>query len=216
MLIDFSRDITGESNEREAIFVSGSPLKTAKLFGVPCLPNATGEAQQQENIKVLHKWKIYRPIGMVFDTTSSNTGQFKGAAALMEIVLKNAIFWLSCRHHVYEVHIKHAADLLLGQRNLPSIALFRRFKEIYPELDNDLNNYCTLDHSILIIELEEVESLLKWAEESLSNNTFPREDYHDLLELTVVFLGGNVPRGFTMQNRGLVITLVSWRTPFTF
>ena len=110
------RDVTGETNERETIFVSGSPLETDKLIGVPCVANATGESQQKAVKKLLEEWKIYsRVIGMVFDTTASNTGKGKGAAALLEKDRKAALLWLSCRHHVYKVHVKHdVADLVLG------------------------------------------------------------------------------------------------------
>ena len=198
-------DVTGETNERETIFVSGSPLETDKLIGVPCVANATGESQQKAVKKLLEEWKIYsRVIGMVFDTTASNTGKWKGAAALLEKDQhKAALLWLSCRHHVYEVHVKHVADLVLGQRNSQTIKLFSQFKEIYPQLDNDPSNYCLLDYSELSYELDEqAESVLKWAKECLRQNTFPREDYRELLELTVIFLGGYVPREFSMRKTG--------------
>ena len=81
--------------------------------------------------------------------------------------------------------------------------LFSQFKEIYPQLDNDPSNYCLLDYSELSYELDEqAELVLKWGEQCLRQNTFPREDYRELLELTVIFLGGYVPRGFSMRKTG--------------
>ena len=41
---------------------------------------------------------------------------------------------------------------------------------------------------------KQAEKILEWAEERMVNGTFPREDYRELLELTVVYLGGTVKR----------------------
>ena len=80
------------------------------------LGDTTGTQKKKSLNKLLEEWKIYsRVIGMVFDTTASNTGKGKGAAALLEKDRKAALLWLSCRHHVYKVHVKHdVADLVLG------------------------------------------------------------------------------------------------------
>lgn len=80
---------------------------------------------------LLQDRKIYhRVIGIVFGTRASNTGMLKGAASLMEKDIKTAKFWIACRHHMYEVHIKHAADLVLenGTRHLsPCFISLRKF-----------------------------------------------------------------------------------------
>ena len=51
---------------------------------------------------------------MVFDTTASNTGRHKGSASAIEATLGSAILWLACHHHVYEIHVKHVSDHVLG------------------------------------------------------------------------------------------------------
>jgi len=105
--------------------------RTAKLLGAPCLPDATGDSQFKAVKTLLQDRKIYhRVIGIVFGTRASNTGMLKGAASLMEKDLKTAKFWIACRHHMYEVHIKHAADLVLenGTRHLsPCFVSLRKF-----------------------------------------------------------------------------------------
>ena len=81
------------------------------------LGDTTGTQKKKSLNKLLEEWKIYsRVIGMVFDTTASNTGKWKGAADILEKDQhKAALLWLSCRHHVYKVHVKHdVADLVLG------------------------------------------------------------------------------------------------------
>ena len=58
----------------------------------------------------LRVWEIPpgRIIGMSWDTTSSNTGKHGGSATLFEQELQRSILWLACRHHVGELHVKHA------------------------------------------------------------------------------------------------------------
>ena len=43
---------------------------------------------------------------LVFDTTSANSGWKSGAAVLLEERLHTKVFYLACRHHVYELIIK--------------------------------------------------------------------------------------------------------------
>ena len=43
---------------------------------------------------------------------------------------------------------------------------------------------------------KQAKSVLNWGQKCLEENVFPKEDYRELVELTVVFLGGRVPRGF--------------------
>ena len=56
--------------------------------------------------------------------------------------------------------------------------------------------------TLFIIRMqEEACSVLAWAEAELTKNTWPREDYRELLRLTVVALGGDVP-GFKFLQPG--------------
>lgn len=52
----------------------------------------------------------------MFDTTSSNTGRFKGSATAIESTLNKAVLWLACYHHVYEIHVKHVSDYFMGKK----------------------------------------------------------------------------------------------------
>lgn len=79
-----------------------------RLLGVPPIPNATEVAQKDGVIELLIKWGVSKDvIGIVFDTTASNTGIRAGCAKLIESALQRAILWLACRHHVYELHIRY-------------------------------------------------------------------------------------------------------------
>ena len=78
---------------------------------------------------MLQKWTIFEQItGLVFDTTSSNTGTEIGACKLLEEYLEKAILWLACRHHIYELHIKHVVEAVTGNTKDPGVRLYRRLR----------------------------------------------------------------------------------------
>jgi hypothetical protein len=39
----------------------------------------------------------------------------------------------------------------------------------------------------------QADNVFKWAKDCLTKNTFPREDYREMIELTFVCLGGELP-----------------------
>jgi hypothetical protein len=102
--------LTGTKNDRIAIIVSGKPtLDSSKLLGVPISPDSTGFSQKTVVMDALNEWQLVdQVVGLSFDTNASNTGAFRGSATLIEIGLNRAVLWLPCRHHIYELHVKHA------------------------------------------------------------------------------------------------------------
>jgi hypothetical protein len=142
-------------------------------------------------------------VALCFDTTSSNTGKWKGSVSLIERRLDRSVMWLACRHHVYELHIKHVAETVLGKRNSPSEGLFRRFKKEWDQLDQDVNGLTLFDYTGISSDCrKQAEHVLSWGEKCLKKNTFPREDYRELLELTVIYLGGIITRNFKLRKPG--------------
>ena len=174
------------------------------IIDSPIIPNATGAAQRSNAVVAgLIKWKITNIVALVFDTTASNTDCLKGASTLNEQWLAYAILWLACRHHVYEIHIKHVGDKVLGARGGPSDKLFVRFKDEFSALDKSIDNLVKLEWSTLSPALKtQAQSVLDWGQKVLEENTFPREDYRELIELTAIYLGGFVPRGFRLRKPG--------------
>ena len=84
------------------------------------MESATGLQMMEATLELLELWKLTdRVVGLVFDTTSSNTGVHRGAAILLEQKLTEArpgvsrILHLGCRHHVDE--------LLTGTLRYPKI-----------------------------------------------------------------------------------------------
>jgi hypothetical protein len=115
---------------------------TPKLLGIPSIPDSTGESQNKAVVTLMEDWEVIDSVvAMCFNTTASNTGRWKGSVALIERRLNHPVMWLACRHHVYELHIKHVAEFIMGKRNSPSEGLFRRFKKEWDQDYRDGEDY---------------------------------------------------------------------------
>lgn len=113
-------------------------MKIQKLLGIPISENSTEMAQHGAIVKLLKSWEVFdKVIGLVFDTTASNTGRIKGCATTVEETLERAVLWFACRHHMYEIRIKHVSDEVIGKRNSPSESLFVRFQKEWKNFDQD-------------------------------------------------------------------------------
>ncbi len=133
------------------------------------IPTASGADQMDQVIQHLEDWRVKdQVIATVFDTTASNTGVRMGCAALIEAHLNRAILWLACRHHIYELHLRHVVEAVAGKANSPFDQLFKRFQREWDDLDQDvlylrLYDWPLEDKSTSI----EAKSTLKWGEECL-------------------------------------------------
>ena len=97
-------DISGSKEvvDRVAILVTSGHVE--QLLAVPKIDRSTGEEQCNACLGALDDWKLRSQVqGLVFDTTSSNTGIHLGACTLIEKTLKHELIWIACRHHIFEV-----------------------------------------------------------------------------------------------------------------
>ena len=102
--------------------------------------------------------------------------------------------WLACRHHIHELHLKRIIQGVTGQTKDPGVALFRRLKSEWGNLDIDYSKLSRMKYDILPTWLQhEAKSVLEWAAQELERNTWPREHYRELLRLSIMVLGGSVP-----------------------
>jgi len=184
---------------KDAVYVSGTnddKTKFQKLLGVPEIPDSTGSSQEFAVSNLLSAWQVETNVtGLVFDTTASNTGQWHGACTLLETYLGKAVLWLACHHHISELHIKHVVEVITGDSTEPGMKLFKHLAKSWPILQpsidyNKLNKFDWDECSTWMKEQAEV--VLLWAVEKLKCNTFPRDDYKELLQLVIVWLGGYV------------------------
>ena len=193
-----------KKTNRVCVYLTGVGADSSrKLLGVPETPSGTGAAEAKVVTDMLTSWDVMdEVVGIVFDTTSSNTGAEKGACKFVEEWRGSPILWLACRHHIAELHMMRAVEAILGSTTDPGVKLFKRLKKEWADLEINLDNLAIIDISSLDTKLrEEAEAVLAWAQDQLAKGTWPREDYKELLELMIVYLGGPVP-GFTFKMPG--------------
>ena len=104
-------------SNRVCVYITGvTEEECRKLLGVPETSSGTGAAEADVVKSLLGDWAVKGELcGMVFDTTSSNSGSENGACKLLEDWLGTPILWLACRHHVLELHLKRVVQ---GVRSL--------------------------------------------------------------------------------------------------
>ena len=131
---------------------------------------------------------------LVFDTTASNTGRLKGSSTIFGDMLGRPVLWLACRHHIPELFIKHANTAIRGESKGPDDSLFKEFKSFFGFIDLDKRSLWVWPGSIRDWRSRRAKEVLLWADDHMQNATWPREDYRELLELVVTYLGGAVKR----------------------
>ena len=126
-------------------------------------------------------------VGLCYDTTASNSGAHQGACKLIENEIGRPLLWLPCRHHVSELHVKHAAKAVTGETKSPNDLLFQRFKESFPTISKEnikLWQWPKDKDSFLARQANEVRN---WTKIAIEQDTFPREDYQELCQLIALF-----------------------------
>ena len=114
-------------SNRVCIYLTGVTAEpNRKLLGAPETKNGTGAAEADVVIDLLKSWNVKGICGMVFDTTSSNSGAETGACKCLEDWLEYPVMWLACRHHMYELHLKRIVQGVTGLTTDPGVKIFRR------------------------------------------------------------------------------------------
>ena len=85
LTIHWDGKIIEGDGERLAVLVAGAPnYEEGKLQGIPKIMNGTGLFQAETSFDLITDWELNKSIiGMVFDTTASNSGWKNGASDLI-------------------------------------------------------------------------------------------------------------------------------------
>ena len=191
-----------QTSERCCVYISGAP-GDEKLLGVPEIPSGTGAAQELAVRTLLEDWHVNEQVlGIVFDTTASNTGKWRGACSFIEEYLGRAILWIACRHHVYELHVKHVASCITGETKDPGVKMFRKLQAGWSALEDDIDytklvKFSWTESDPWLCQI--AGSVLAWSRQMLETQTFPRSDYKELVTLVAVWLGHSVENFKFMQ-----------------
>lgn len=174
-----------------------------QLLGVPKLLSGTGVNQAKAIFESLEEWSIIDKVQAVCcDTTASNTGRINGTCVLLEQFIDRDLLYLPCRHHIFELLLKSVFDLKLKLPTTgPDVPIFKRFQQQWPTF-NTQNYYIGLNNTVVKSLVENKKDLIiEFCNKELKERQC-REDYRELLELTVIFLGAIPPRGITFRYPG--------------
>ena len=179
----------GTSQEVIAILLTATHEKSKILLKIENLDQGHNTAAELTNIiwDTLDNCNIGKHliIGLVFDTTSINTGIHKGVTVCLERAFGNNLLQLACRHHVLELLCGAAAFLVYSTTKSPNEVAFQIFLDRWPSLDKlDFQVHKAKSRK----EKTECENVIGFCQAALVNDA-SRKDYQEILELTVVFLG---------------------------
>lgn len=199
-------DVTGEKEERLLILVTGTGV--SKLLTVATLPNGSAEAEAGAINDTIKAWKISdKIVAMCFDTTAVNSGSHSGVIVRLPRMLGRKWLCLACRHHVAELILKHTFEIECDRSQSDKLDVFRMFRAEYNSKGLFRNNpvYRTAldsEHTNIIIQPWR-DSVLSFCQEQLEQRQ-PRNDYKELLELVIIFLGGVPPKGVKFRKTGSI------------
>jgi hypothetical protein len=185
---------SSEQEERLPILLSG--IGGSKLLGVPSLPHLStekaGDLISKATTTLLDQWNCRdNVVGMVFDTTSANTGHKTAACISIQRDLDKPLLWLACRHHIGEVLLDHVWNQLAVEvSKSPEVTVFTRFKSKWDQLSyNDMSNlsFPVINEDILGEKKLQIIAMCK----ELLAEQFVRCDYKELVELTLLYLSGD-------------------------
>ena len=196
-----------DREDRAAVLYSGGTHKEPYLLGIPKFESSSGKDVEAGVVKVLDQYDISldKCIATCYDTTSSNSGYKNGAHFRIEKRVGHAILELECRKHVQELHVTHANKAVFGATKGPQKTHYKDFKNSWSSLQLDTEKMKVFDRKKYddnTFLIEKADESLSWAEDHLKKETFPRDDYRELNELIVVFLGGQVSGGFKPKRKG--------------
>lgn len=182
-------DIAGnEKVDRMPVIIS--QRSGSQLLGIPKLNSGTGAACANAVYDLAVDWKTNDSlVGMNFDTTASNTGEFNGACVLLEQKLGRSLLPLACRHHIFEIIVGSIVTTQLGPTNGPTLPIFSRFKKCWKSIDQ--NKYSPgINDEIMQRALGDVQDdIIIFCQNELSKKIV-RHDYEEFLQLILIFLGG--------------------------
>lgn len=163
--------------------------ETEKLLGVPELNSCTGEAQAEAVLEVVDDWGFDNSIkSLCCDTTASNLGPWKGAAALLEKKLERELLWLPCRHHILEILLRSVFESKMAASSGPDVTLFKRFREFWPNIGQSTYKSGLENEYVRNILGHRADGINNFLSQTLLDRQ-PRDDYKEFLELCQLFLG---------------------------
>lgn len=135
-----------------------------------------------------------RIIGVVSDTENVNSGMDNGAIHLLESMLEIDLLHLLCRHHIFEIVLKAVFTFIFGGTTGSEITTFQFLNENWETIKRNNFEYAPVSDELLDPFLRR---LSQTSINTLStHNKYFRNDYAELIDLSLKFLGVNTGKFF--------------------
>lgn len=185
ILNDFTRN-ERDRVDRLPVLVSGQQV--VKLLSVPKLDNGTAASISKAIIQSIDEWGLRNRIKeLCFDATASNTGMKNGVCVQLETEFDGELLNLACRHHISEIMLEKVYGINDVARS-PNMELFGHFKDFWPKIDQTTFSTALNDDSIAAVIAPWKDDVIHFAIDQLAKGQ-KRDDYCELLELSIIFLG---------------------------
>lgn len=149
---------------------------------------------------MLKEWDVEEKVqALCCDTTASNLGRKQGACVHLEQILEKELLYFPCRHHIFEILLRSVFDEKMKKSSGPSVQIFNKFREEWAEIKKKSFKSGMEDVHVKNI-LGDMKDIVEFAFSTLKERQ-PRDDYKELLQLALVFLGESVPK-FTFRMPG--------------
>ena len=177
--------VSGSKLEQIAIVVTGGEYVEGKLLAAVPLQNGCGNTMAEKTKQIVDDWEVTTMIGgLVFDTTSANTGCYQGAATLLEASFGRKMMWLACRRHIAELSLGAAWRSLFGDTKSKDNLDFKDFQTSWNGLQCDSPVILNITDPHLLAEKESSVAAIRSA-----NYSNLRDDYREAADLALVMLG---------------------------
>lgn len=184
-----------KNEKRLALTVSFG--RTEHLLGVPLLKNGMGLTAANAAYNHIQEFQLNENIiGLSFDTEPVNTGASNGACVKIEEKLNKSILNLACRHHTSEIVCGDVFEKVFDRCTTgPDEELFKEFSKTWNKFPHNQYSPCNDPR------LEENQHLRGLRDQAITfileqleyRENFNRDDYVEILELSLLFLGADPP-----------------------
>jgi len=122
----------------------------------------------------------------------------------LETEIGQQLLNLACRHRISEIVLEKVFSVYDVSKS-PNMELFSHFKDFWPHIDQDSFSTAAEDENLAVVIAAWKDDVIMFALDELEKFQ-PRDDYSELLELAIIFLGGTPPRGIRFRYPAITIS----------
>ena len=164
--------------------------------GVPSTKEGDAATISQKIVDMLaeNEVDIQNIAGLVFDTTSANSGHLNGIVVRLEAKFSHKLLQLACHHHIPELICGAACKNIYGDTESLNESCFVALAKAWSGIDKTKYQLPVIEGRFLSgLKTEVVNFLTDFM--AGEGKSLVREDYKELALLSLLFLGGTTPSG---------------------